>query len=118
MSSIERPTPTMPSSSLLMNPTALQPDPNIMNIMVVRENKENVINLRGRDDIILQNEHPQGPLPVAAALSSLSSKDPLHSSDSVNESSYKGQSYRIQTTNSSKNNGTKMLNMKGNVYVQ
>ena len=128
MGSIQRPTPTISTANLLMSPTVLPPDRNIMDIVVVRENNENSRNQREKPDIFSKTEHQPRPLPAAAALSSahsleslnknissLSSKDPLHSSNAVKASASKSHSYHNETIVSSKINGQSITSkMTGN----
>ena len=105
---------TISSQKLVMSPTALPPDPNIMNVMAVKENEATNRPKREFDSITLPNTLQPETLPEAAALSAtysddasnktLSSlKDPLNSSrNSIKSLSSKGKANRDQSSKSSK----------------
>ena len=107
---------TISSQKLVMSPTALPPDPNIMNVMAVKENEATNRPKRDFDSITLPNTLQPETLPEAAALSAtysddasnktLSSlKDPLNSSrNSIKSLSSKGKANRDQNSKSSKQN--------------
>ena len=109
----------------------MPPDPSIMNVMVVKNNKRTSLpNLHKREyDSTTLPQHLQPEmLPEAAALSASnladasnettsSLKDSLHSSlKSVKSSSYKGKPNRDQTSKFSNQNGkSKTSKLKGNI---
>ena len=123
---------TISSQKLVMSPTAMPPEPSLMNVMVVKENKGTLPNPHEREHdftTLPQHLHPE-MLPVAAALSASnlddasnetlsSSKDRSYPSPkSAKSSSYKGKSNRDQTSNISKQNGKKKTSkLKGNIVV-
>ena len=120
---------TISSQKLVMSPSALPPDPNIMNVMAVKENEATNRPKREFDSITLPNTLQAETLPEAAALSAtysddasnktLSSlKDPLNSSrNSIKSLSSKGKANRDQNSKSSKQNRKQKTSKLKGIFI-